>query len=102
MFCVCLDVQVKCCCFPLENAESLSPLLTAWNPMEHDFFSDRNLYHVDDEDVGTMFLGYSKSINEVLVDVWHSGNIIHPVYFNRRNSNQSLQIFFQRSALLER
>ena len=51
--------RLNCVYLPLENTENQSRQLIAWNPMEHDFFSDRNLYHVDDEDVGTMFLGYS-------------------------------------------
>ena len=52
-------LRLKSVRLPSENAENQSTQLTTWNPMEHDFFSDRNLYHVDEEDVGTMFLGYS-------------------------------------------
>ena len=31
-----------------------------WNPMTTDFLSSRNVYSVDDEDVGSALMGYSK------------------------------------------
>ena len=34
--------------------------LQAWNPMESDFLSPRNIYKVDDEDASSALQGYSE------------------------------------------
>jgi len=35
--------------------------LQKWNPMESDFFADRNSYAIDDEDTTSALHGYSKA-----------------------------------------
>ena len=43
-----------------------------WNPMTTDFLSSRNVYSVDDEDVGSALMGYSKRMDGWM-DGWITG-----------------------------
>ena len=45
---------------PPPNSPKTEELLKSWNPMQVDFLSQRNVYDIDDEDVGSALLGYSK------------------------------------------
>lgn len=38
--------------------------LQAWNPMEKDFLSTRNIYKIDDEDASSALQGYSEYMHE--------------------------------------
>ena len=58
------DIEVNNCIILLisENSEALQ----GWNPMEEDFFSVRNSYNIDVDDVGVATTGYSK-LSDTLV-----------------------------------
>lgn len=44
--------------------------LNVWNPMENDFLAQRNIYKIDDEDVGLALHGYSKYVQCVEYILW--------------------------------
>lgn len=41
------------------NSILVEEVLDTWNPMQTDFLSERNVYNIDEEDVGSALLGYS-------------------------------------------
>lgn len=46
-------------------------VLKNWDPMQSDFLSHRNVYEIDDEDVSSALLGYSKQLSLIIRELYN-------------------------------